>query len=73
MPILTETARAKVNLTLEVIGKRGDGYHELRSLVAFADVSDALTLEKLFQEDAAEDVKAAAIDVRQREAQGARK
>lgn len=45
MPILTETARAKVNLTLEVIGKRGDGYHELRSLVAFADVSDALTLD----------------------------
>ncbi len=35
--------------------------------------SDALTLEKLFQEDAAEDVKATAIDVRQREAQGARK
>ena len=37
-----ETARAKVNLTLHVKGKRADGYHELESLVAFADVSDEL-------------------------------
>jgi 4-diphosphocytidyl-2-C-methyl-D-erythritol kinase len=35
-----ERARAKVNLTLHVIGKRPDGYHELQSAVAFADVSD---------------------------------
>jgi 4-diphosphocytidyl-2-C-methyl-D-erythritol kinase len=37
-----ETARAKVNLTLHVKGKRSDGYHELESLVAFADVCDEL-------------------------------
>lgn len=41
---LTETAPAKVNLTLRVIGRRADGYHELESLVAFASVVDGLTL-----------------------------
>ncbi len=41
----TEMARAKVNLILRVLGKRPDGYHELDSLVAFADVGDRLTLE----------------------------
>src|SRR5689334_20100135 len=37
---LTEIAPAKVNLTLRVIGRRADGYHELDSLVAFARVGD---------------------------------
>ncbi len=40
--LIEELARAKVNLTLEVSGKRPDGYHELSSLVAFADVGDRL-------------------------------
>ena len=40
MTILTETAPAKVNLTLRVVGRRSDGYHELESLVAFARVGD---------------------------------
>lgn len=39
-----ETARAKVNLTLKVRGKRADGYHELESLVAFATFGDELSL-----------------------------
>lgn len=43
-PPITERARAKVNLTLEVPGRRGDGYHELVSLVAFADIGDDLSL-----------------------------
>ena len=42
--MLTETAPAKINLTLRVLGRRADGYHELESLVAFADVADRLTL-----------------------------
>ncbi|MGI9475838.1 MAG: 4-(cytidine 5'-diphospho)-2-C-methyl-D-erythritol kinase [Hyphomicrobiaceae bacterium] len=44
MPI-REFAAAKINLTLEVLGRRSDGYHELISFVAFArDVGDWLTL-----------------------------
>jgi 4-diphosphocytidyl-2-C-methyl-D-erythritol kinase len=41
---LVEPAPAKINLTLEVRGRRGDGYHELESLVAFARVGDRLRL-----------------------------
>jgi 4-diphosphocytidyl-2-C-methyl-D-erythritol kinase len=39
-----ERALAKVNLTLRVVGRRSDGYHDLESLVVFASVGDALTL-----------------------------
>jgi 4-diphosphocytidyl-2-C-methyl-D-erythritol kinase len=42
---LREIGRAKLNVTLEILGRRADGYHELRSLVVFADVGDELTLE----------------------------
>jgi 4-diphosphocytidyl-2-C-methyl-D-erythritol kinase len=41
---LLETGRAKVNLTLRVVGRRADGYHDLESIVAFADCADQLTL-----------------------------
>ena len=44
MTLLTETARAKVNLTLRVLGRRADGYHDIESLVVFADCADTLTL-----------------------------
>ena len=44
MPALTEDARAKVNLTLRVNGRRVDGYHDLESVVAFCDCADRLTL-----------------------------
>ncbi|MGF1629895.1 MAG: 4-(cytidine 5'-diphospho)-2-C-methyl-D-erythritol kinase [Kiloniellaceae bacterium] len=42
----SEQAWAKINLTLQVTGRRANGYHELESLVAFADVGDRLQLEK---------------------------
>jgi 4-diphosphocytidyl-2-C-methyl-D-erythritol kinase len=41
---LLEKAPAKINLTLRVLGRRPDGYHEIESLVAFADFGDVLTL-----------------------------
>ena len=41
---LVDSGRAKVNLTLRVVGRRVDGYHELESVVAFADCADALSL-----------------------------
>jgi 4-diphosphocytidyl-2-C-methyl-D-erythritol kinase len=44
MPELVEEGRAKVNLTLRVVGRRVDGYHDLESVVAFADCADRLTL-----------------------------
>jgi 4-diphosphocytidyl-2-C-methyl-D-erythritol kinase len=45
MPVITERAPAKINLTLEVRGRRPDGYHELLSLVAFADIADVVSLD----------------------------
>ena len=41
---LVDLAPAKINLTLRVVGRRTDGYHEIESLVAFAGVADALSL-----------------------------
>jgi 4-diphosphocytidyl-2-C-methyl-D-erythritol kinase len=43
-PGLVEDGRAKVNLTLRVVGRRVDGYHDIESMVAFADCADRLTL-----------------------------
>ena len=39
---LRDIAWAKLNLTLEILGRRADGFHELRSLVAFAGVGDTV-------------------------------
>jgi 4-diphosphocytidyl-2-C-methyl-D-erythritol kinase len=36
---------AKVNLTLEVLGKRPDGYHEIRSLLQPVDLFDEVMIE----------------------------
>lgn len=44
MPALMDVGRAKVNLTLRVIARRTDGYHDIESVVAFADCADRLTL-----------------------------
>jgi 4-diphosphocytidyl-2-C-methyl-D-erythritol kinase len=40
MTVIREIAAAKVNLTLKIFGRRPDGYHQLKSLVAFAGISD---------------------------------
>jgi 4-diphosphocytidyl-2-C-methyl-D-erythritol kinase len=39
-------ARAKVNLGLEVLGRRADGYHELRSLMWAIELADRVTIER---------------------------
>ena len=39
----TRAARAKLNLTLRITGKRADGYHLLDSIVAFAEIGDRIT------------------------------
>ncbi len=43
--MLRETAWAKVNLYLNVVGRRDDGYHLLDSLVVFPDIGDVLSAE----------------------------
>jgi len=44
--MIVERACAKVNLSLEIVGRRADGYHDLISLVAFAcDVSDCVSFQ----------------------------
>jgi 4-diphosphocytidyl-2-C-methyl-D-erythritol kinase len=42
--ILTERAPAKINLTLHVLGRSSDGWHELESLVAFTRSGDDVLL-----------------------------
>lgn len=44
--MLREFAPAKINLFLHAGEKRPDGYHELESLVVFADVGDDLAIEE---------------------------
>jgi len=40
--MLTVQAPAKINLTLEVLGKRGDGFHEIRSVIQSISLYDTL-------------------------------
>ena len=42
---ITLTAYAKINLTLEVLGRRSDGYHEVASIMQTIGLSDTLTFE----------------------------
>jgi 4-diphosphocytidyl-2-C-methyl-D-erythritol kinase len=43
--LLVERAPAKVNLTLRVVARRADGYHDIESLVVFAREGDTLAFE----------------------------
>lgn len=43
--MLTEIARAKLNLALHVRARRPDGYHELETLFAFVEFGDVLRVE----------------------------
>jgi 4-diphosphocytidyl-2C-methyl-D-erythritol kinase len=42
---ITEKAPAKINLGLNVIGKRADGYHELDMIMASVDLADRITVQ----------------------------
>lgn len=44
--MLTELARAKVNLTLDVLSKRADGYHEVSSILQMLELSEEVELKK---------------------------
>lgn len=43
---LSVLAPAKINLYLHVTGKRDDGFHELDSLIAFANIGDQITIKE---------------------------
>lgn len=45
MPSVRLNAFAKVNMRLEVMGRRADGYHELRTIFQTISLHDTLTLE----------------------------
>lgn len=47
--LVVESAPAKINLYLHVLGRRADGYHELDSLVAFAEIGDRVTAASSMQ------------------------
>ena len=42
----TENAYAKINLYLNVIGKRTDGYHEIESLMQQVSLCDTVSIVK---------------------------
>ncbi|GAI42611.1 unnamed protein product, partial [marine sediment metagenome] len=43
--MLTVLAPAKLNLTLEVLAKRPDGYHEIRSVIQTINLYDSLCFQ----------------------------
>jgi 4-diphosphocytidyl-2-C-methyl-D-erythritol kinase len=45
--MIYEKAPAKINLTLDILGKRDDGYHEVEMVMTMVDLSDRLELETL--------------------------
>lgn len=47
MDTIKRKAPAKINLTLDVIGKRPNGYHDLRMLMQTIDLSDEITVTKI--------------------------
>lgn len=46
MAAITVEAPAKLNLTLDVLGKREDGYHEMRMVMQSVSLLDTITLER---------------------------
>lgn len=44
---ITVTTPAKINLGLEILGKRDDGFHEIRTVMAAVDVADTLRMSIL--------------------------
>lgn len=45
--MVREFARAKINLTLDILGARADGFHEVEMLMQSVELADVLTLEKI--------------------------
>jgi len=63
---LVVQAPAKLNLFLEILGKRADGYHELETLMVTVGIYDTLS----FTEEVSEEVRLRMIDAGRRSAPG---
>lgn len=46
MAIWTQSAPAKINLALDILGRRPDGYHEMRMVMQTISLCDRVTLEE---------------------------
>ena len=44
--MIYETAPAKINLTLDTLFKRNDGYHEIAMIMTTSDLNDRLSFQK---------------------------
>lgn len=44
--MITLKANAKINLTLDIIGKRNDGYHEIETIMQSVSLCDTVAIEK---------------------------
>ena len=44
--MVTILGRAKINLTLDILGLRNDGYHEIATVMQSLDLADTLTLRR---------------------------
>lgn len=49
--MITINANAKINLTLDILGKRTDGYHEVSMIMQSINLFDTLTFAKLDKQD----------------------
>ena len=47
---IIEKAPAKINLGLDVLGKRADGYHELEMVMSSVDLADRLIMEEIAED-----------------------
>jgi len=61
MIMIQEFARAKINLTLDILNRREDGYHEVEMLMQTVELADVVELSKIsagikLQVDSAEDI-----------------
>lgn len=43
---MTERAYAKINLTLDVVGKRADGYHDIKTVMQTVSLYDIINIER---------------------------
>lgn len=60
--LITENAYAKINLHLDVTGKRDDGYHNIRSIMQTVSLHDTVTVERLTPRDGEREIRLTCSD-----------